>query len=80
MSGAWLLVFYLLVPLEAYLGVTNVTFVDTASVFGFIGGVISWTPPSDLTHVTGYRAWLGVNEDSELADFFNGLAQGLGET
>ena len=40
--------------------------------FGFLA-----TPPCQ---VTGYRAWLGVNEDSELADFFNGLAQGLGET
>lgn len=56
----------------AYIGVTDVGFVDSVDEFGFIGGTVSWTAPTDLSNVSSYRAWLSSDMDTELADFFKG--------
>ena len=44
-----------MVVTDAYRGVTDVVFMDTNGVFGTLAGPISWTLPSDLTDVDGYR-------------------------
>ena len=50
-----LLTLSVMVVTDAYRGVTDVVFMDTNGVFGTLAGPISWTLPSDLTDVDGYR-------------------------
>ncbi|CAE7239039.1 tea1, partial [Symbiodinium sp. CCMP2456] len=48
---------------ETYRGVTNVVFDDVNQAFGILAGHISWTPPSDMTDVDGYRFLITTNAD-----------------
>eukprot|EP00439_Symbiodinium_sp_Y106_P022309 s6187_g2.t1 len=53
---------------ETYRGVTNVVFDDVNQAFGSLAGPISWTPPSDMTDVDGYRFLITTNADGGIVD------------
>ncbi|CAE7436928.1 GPA3 [Symbiodinium sp. CCMP2592] len=53
---------------QTYRGVTNVVFEDVNPAFGSLAGPISWTPPSDMTDVDGYRFLITTNADGGIVD------------
>ncbi|CAE7252221.1 GPA3 [Symbiodinium microadriaticum] len=53
---------------ETYRGVTNVVFDDVNPAFGILRGHVSWTPPSDMTDVDGYRFLITTSADGGIVE------------
>ncbi|CAE8640128.1 unnamed protein product [Polarella glacialis] len=49
-------------------GVTNAAWLDTDTRWGFVGGVISWTPPAVTANVDSYQVWICGYSADDMAD------------